>query len=63
LYSTGPFSQNILRCHVKGLEQGLVIRENTFAFGHFPQLAVVAFDHIGGVDDLADFRRVLEKGG
>ena len=36
-------------------------RENAFAFGHFAQLVVVALNHVRGVYNLADLRRVAKS--
>jgi hypothetical protein len=62
LNSSGPFSHDVLCCQIQGFEQDFVIGENAFAFSHFSQLAVVTLDHIRGVDNYPDLRRILEKG-
>jgi len=61
--STGPFLHHILSHQVQHFHQGIVIREDCFAFGHLPQLAMVTFDDIGCVDDFTDLRRVFEESG
>ena len=61
--AASPAKHNVLCNEIKHFEQRLVVGENGLALSHFAELAVVAFNHIGGINQFADFRRILEKGG
>ena len=61
--AASPAEHDILGDKIKHFQQRPVVGENGLAFGHLAELAFVAFNHIGGVNQLADFRRILEKGG
>jgi len=58
----GPFPKNVLRGQIQRFEKCLVVREDAFALCDFPELAMVTLDHVGGVNDLSNFRRVFEEG-
>ena len=60
--AASPAEHDIMGDKIKQFQQRLVVGENGLAFGHLAELAVVAFNHIGGVNQLADFGRILEKG-
>jgi hypothetical protein len=36
--------------------------ENAFHFGDFPQLSMITFDRVGGVDQAADLGRISKEG-
>ena len=58
----GPFLGNIAGGQEKQLADGLAVWESSFGFDHFANLAVVAFNGIGGIDQAADIRRIVKVG-
>ena len=61
--TAGPFPENVLSRQIQGFLESLVVRENAFSLCDFPELAVITFDHVGCVDNLADLRRIFEESG
>lgn len=58
-----PVKHDILSDEIKHFEQRLFVGENGLALGHLTELAVVAFNHIGCINQLANFGRIPDKGG
>ena len=56
----GPLLKDIPIGQKKQFASGFGRRENTFGFGDFAQLAVIAFHRIGGVDQAPDGGRIVE---
>ena len=63
VYAPRPFFHDILSHKVQHFHQCIVCWKDGFAFGHLPQLTMVAFYDIGCVDDLADLWRIFKEGG
>lgn len=45
----------------KQFQQGFIAREGATIFGQLAQAHVHRFDSIGGIDDFANFRRVVKE--
>lgn len=58
-----PLLADVLDDQVKQLGQRFVTVERPQILGQFPQAHVYRLDGLGGVDDLADLRRVIEERG
>lgn len=43
-------------------KKSLVIGEDAFALRDFPELTMVVFDYVGGVNNLPDLRRLFKEG-
>lgn len=57
-----PFPGNVHHGQIQHLEQAVIGGEYGFGFRHLPELAVEAFNSIGGVDQLPDLLGILEIG-
>jgi hypothetical protein len=62
LPATGPILGDVHGCKVKHLKQAVVAGEYRFAFGHLAELAIEAFDGVGGIDEFPYLARILEIG-
>ena len=58
----GPLFEDISVSQEKQFTSRFGGRENAFGFGDFAQLAMVAFDGIGGVDQAPDLSGISEEG-
>ena len=47
---TGPFFRDIHGCQIQHFQKAVIRRKNRFAFSHFPELTVEAFNGICGVN-------------
>jgi hypothetical protein len=61
LHSASPPPENVHRGQIKHFEQCFVRRENAFTFGDLTKLTMVTLDHVGGLDEFADFGRILKE--
>lgn len=57
-----PFPGNPLGSKVDQFQQGHVPGKGPFVLGHFPDLAVVALNHVGRIDHFSDRIRIPEVG-
>ena len=55
-----PGALNILGNKVQQLAGGFGIRESRFGFSDLTKLAMIAFDHVGGIDQATDFFGEIE---
>jgi len=62
LDTAGPLPDNVHGRKVEHLQQCLIGREVALALRDLTKLTMVALDDVGGVDELADLRRLLEEG-
>jgi hypothetical protein len=51
----GPFLDDVDIGQIKQFANSLLARERRLVFGDFPQLAVIAFDGVSGVNQAPDF--------
>ena len=58
----GPLLGNVLSGQEEQLTSGFGIGETTFGLDNLAQLAVIAFDCVGGVDQPADLGGVIKEG-
>jgi len=61
LNTPSPLTGDIHSGQVEHLKQRLIRRENALALRDFTELTMVALNHVCGVDELTDFRWVLEE--
>ena len=45
----GPFFRDIQGCQIQHFQKAVIRRKYSFAFGHFPELAVESFNGICGI--------------
>lgn len=46
---TGPFFRDVHGCQIQHFQKAVIRRKYSFAFGHFPELAVESFNGICGI--------------
>jgi hypothetical protein len=59
----GPLLDDVYIGQVKQFANSLPTGERRLVFGDFAQLAIIAFDGVGGVNQAPDFCGVVEEGG
>ena len=60
---TGPFFRDIHGCQIQHFQKAVIRRKNRFAFGHFPELTVEAFNGICGVNQASYCLWIFEISG
>lgn len=62
LNTTSPFANDVHGREVEHFEQSFIRREDTFPLRDFAELAVIALDDVGCVDQPPNLRRVFKEG-
>ena len=60
---TGPFFRDIHGCQIQHFQKAVIRRKNRFAFSHFPELTVEAFNGICGVNQASYCLWIFEISG
>ena len=56
----GPFFRDILCGQIKELQQAVIGREDSAAFGDFPKLTIEPLNGIGSIDYFPHFFRIFK---
>jgi hypothetical protein len=62
LNGSRPFFSNVHRCQVEQFTDGLLGGKRAFVLDNLAQLAMVAFNRVGCINQAADFLRELKEG-